>query len=73
MSGGVVNIFGLGVGVSLVVFFFGILWLILHIFLFFKVWGMTNDIRKIKRMFEEQLNLEHPYIDEEESEENKSS
>lgn len=36
---------------------------ILCIVLFFKVWGMTNDVSKIKDLLKEQLDLEHPYVD----------
>ena len=49
----------------------GILWFLLCVILFFKVWGMTNDVSEIKRMFKEQLDLEHPYIEKNESKENK--
>lgn len=59
-----ISIFGLSTGFGLFIIFLGILWWVLCIILFFKVWGMTNDIRKIKDMFEEQLDLEHPYIEE---------
>ena len=47
-------------GVSLMVLFFGILWWLLCIILFFKVWGMTNNVNKMKDMLQEWLDIEHP-------------
>lgn len=43
--------------------FLGIIWWLLCIILFFKVWGMTNDVSKMKDMLREQLDLEHPYVE----------
>lgn len=34
--------------------------LILCIVLFFKVWGMTNDVSKIKDMLQDWLDIEYP-------------
>lgn len=72
MSEEVINIFGLGVGFGFFVIFLGILWWILCVILFFKIWGMTNDVREIKDMFKEKLDLEHPFIDDNKSTENKT-
>jgi nitrate/nitrite transporter NarK len=36
---------------------------ILCVVLFVKLWIMTNDVRKIKDIIEERLNLEHAYTD----------
>lgn len=54
---------GLGISFATVVFFFGILWWVLCIVLFFKVWAMTNDVNKIKDMLKEWLDIEHPVDD----------
>jgi hypothetical protein len=34
---------------------------------------MTNDISEIKNMFKEQLNLEHPYIENDDSTKSKTT
>lgn len=41
--------------VSIIIIVFGIL----QIILFFKIWGMTNDVREIKNMLE--LNIRQKY------------
>ena len=38
---------------------------LLNIILFFKVWGMTNDTRRIKDILQEWLDIEHPVIEDE--------
>ena len=72
MSEEVANIFGLSAGYGIFILFLGILWWVLCIILFFKVWGMTNDVREIKNMFEEQFDLEHPVIEDNEPAKNKT-
>lgn len=72
MSEEAANLFGLGVGFSIFIIFLGVLWWTLCIILFFKVWGMTNDISKIKDLLKEQLDLEHPYIENNESTKDKT-
>lgn len=67
MSEKATTILGLGAGFSIFIIFLGILWFLLCVILFFKIWGMTNDVRDIKNMFKEQLDLEHPYVEENES------
>lgn len=37
--------------------------MLLCIILFFKIWIMTNDVSRIKAMLQEQLDLEHPYVE----------
>ncbi len=50
-----------GSGVVEFVLFIAILWFVLCVILFFKVWVMTNDVSKIKYMLKEWLDLEHPF------------
>ena len=50
----------LGNSLVLTILFFGFLWWVLCIILFFKIWAMTNDINKMKGMMEEWLDIEHP-------------
>jgi len=57
------NTLSLNAAAMLIVITIGIIWWALCIILFFKIWTMTNDVAKIKEMFEEQLDLEHPYAD----------
>lgn len=45
------------------IFFLGILGWILGIVLFFKIWGMTRDVRKMKDMLQEWFDIEHPLVD----------
>lgn len=61
------TIFGLSAGFGAFVIIVGILWWLLCIILFFKVWGMTNDVRNIRDMVEEWLDLEHPEVEVERS------
>lgn len=64
---------GLGAGFGVFVVVVGIIWFILNVILFFKIWDMTNDMRELKNMFREQLDLEHPFVDDEEpAKENKT-
>jgi len=63
MSEEAVNIFGLGAGFGIFIIFLGILWWVLCIVLFFKIWGMTNDVSEIKDLLKEQFDLEHPFIE----------
>jgi hypothetical protein len=67
MSEEAATIFGLSAGFGIFIIFLGILWFLLCVILFFKIWVMTNDVREIKNMFKEQLDLEHPYVEENES------
>ncbi len=55
--------FGIGASISFFIAFMGIVWWVLCIILFFKVWGMTNDVSKIRDMFEEWFDLEHPLVE----------
>lgn len=48
-------------GFGLFIFFLGIAWWVLSIILFFKIWGMTDNISKMKDLLQEQLDIEHPY------------
>lgn len=73
MSEEAATIFGLSVGFGLFIIFIGILWFLLCVILFFKIWGMTNDVKEIKTMFKEQLDLEHPYVEDDESTKNKTA
>ncbi len=41
---------------------------LLNIMLFFKVWGMTNDTKRIKDILQEWLDIEHPAVEDEELE-----
>ncbi len=36
---------------------------LLNIILFFKIWGMTNNVKDIKDILEAMLDLEHPVIE----------
>lgn len=49
--------------VALLLVVIGIIWFFLCVALFFKIWIMTNDVSKIKDMVQEQLDLEHPYVE----------
>ena len=71
MSEEAITTLGLSAGFGFFIIFMGILWFLLCVILFFKIWGMTNDVSEIKKMFKEQLDLEHPYIEKNESKENK--
>lgn len=73
MSEEAATIFGLGAGFGIFIIILGILWFLLCFILFFKIWGMTNDISEIKNMFKEQLDLEHPYVEESGSEKDKTA
>lgn len=73
MSEEAVTIFGLSAGFGIFIIFLGILWFLLCVILFFKIWGMTNDVSEIKNMFKEQLDLEHPYVEESESTKDKTA
>jgi len=73
MSEEAANIFGLGTGFGIFILFLGILWWVLCIVLFFKIWGMTNDVSEIKGLLKEQLDLEHPYVENDESTKNKTA
>jgi hypothetical protein len=59
VSGGILEqmiaIGGLGV---FVLFFISIVWFVLCVVLFFKIWGMTDDVSRIKYMLQERINLE---------------
>lgn len=58
-----------GGGVAAIFFvFIPLIWFALCIILFFKVWAMTNDVSRIKDLLEEQMDLEHPYIEKDEKE-----
>ena len=71
MSEEAITTLGVSAGFGFFIIFMGILWFLLCVILFFKIWGMTNDVSEIKKMFKEQLDLEHPYIEKNESKENK--
>jgi len=73
MSEETTNIFGLGAGFGIFILFLGILWWVLCIVLFFKIWGMTNDVSEIKGLLKEQLDLEHPYVENDKPAKNKAS
>ena len=51
-------------GAMAISFFISIVWTVLGVILFFKVWGMTNNVSKMKDMLQEWLDLEHPVIKE---------
>lgn len=50
-----------GGGILLLPIMIGIIWFVLCIVLFFKIWKMTNDVVEIKELIKEKMNLEHPY------------
>ena len=50
---------------AIILLTFAIIWWVLCIILFFKVWVMTNDVSKIKDMLKEWLDLEHPLVENE--------
>lgn len=54
------EIMQLGAAATVVFTIIGIVWLVLCIVLFFKVWGMTNDVAKIKDTLNEWIDIEHP-------------
>ena len=62
----VTTLLGAGASIGIFIIAIGILWFLLCFILFFKIWAMTNDVNEIKNMFKEQLNLEHPYVDDSE-------
>jgi hypothetical protein len=54
------QLFTTGSALAGVIAFITILWFVLSVILFFKIWNMTNDVSKIKDMLKEWLELEHP-------------
>jgi len=46
----VIGVFGV-----MVIWLIGIVWLVLNIILFFKLWSMTNDVREIKSLLKSTL------------------
>ena len=54
---------GGGIGIVLII---SIIWSVLAIVLFFKIWVMTNDVSEMKDMLKVWLNIEHPVIAEDE-------
>lgn len=73
MSEEAATIFGLSAGLGLFIIFLGILWFLLCVILFFKIWGMTNTVSEIRSLLKEQLDLEHPYAEENESAKDKAT
>ena len=73
MSEEAATIFGLSAGLGLFIIFLGILWFLLCVILFFKIWGMTNTVSEIRSLLKEQLDLEHPYVEESESAKDKAT
>ena len=73
MSEEAATIFGLSAGLGLFIIFLGILWFLLCVILFFKIWGMTNTVSEIRSLLKEQLDLEHPYVEENESAKDKAT
>lgn len=55
-------------GFGLIIVFFGILWWVLCVVLFFKVWGMTNDVNEMKATMQEWFDLEHPLVEKDKEE-----
>lgn len=44
---------------------FSVLIVTVNIILFFKIWGMTNNVSEIKELLKEWLEIEHPLIEDE--------
>ena len=65
MTEGTETIFGLSAGFGIFAIAVSILWFLLCVILFFKIWAMTNDIRDIRDKMEEWLDLEHPEVEKE--------
>jgi Na+-transporting methylmalonyl-CoA/oxaloacetate decarboxylase gamma subunit len=42
---------------------FSFLVLLLNTILFFKIWGMTNNVSRMRKLLQEWLDLEHPVIE----------
>lgn len=60
------GVFGLQMlsgGFALFLLSLGLVWWLLCIILFFKVWGMTNNINRMKDLLEEWLDIEHPVVE----------
>lgn len=36
---------------------------ILCVILFFKVWGMTNDVRRLRELYEYRMDIEYPLVE----------
>lgn len=54
------TIFNIGGIVGILLIIAGIISWLLCVVLFFKIWGMTNDIEKIKKTLDRWLSIEHP-------------
>lgn len=61
------NIIGIGSGVSALLFTIAIVGWILSVILFFKIWGMTNDVREMKEMIRGVIDAEYTRGEEEEA------
>ena len=59
------NIISIGSGVSALLFTIAIVGWILSVILFFKIWGMTNDVREMKEMIRDVIDAEYTRGDEE--------
>ena len=51
MSEEAITTLGVSAGFGFFIIFMGILWFLLCVILFFKVWGMTNDIKEIRNKY----------------------
>lgn len=54
----------IGGGLFTLILLVAIITWLLNIILFFKIWGMTNDVSQMKEVLKEWLDLEHPEEDE---------
>ena len=63
----IINIIGIGSGVSALLFTIAIVGWILSVILFFKIWGMTNDVREMKEMIRDVIDAEYTRGDDEEA------
>ena len=62
----IINIIGIGSGVSVLLFTIATVGWILSVILFFKIWGMTNDVREIRGMVRDVIDAEYTRDNDEE-------
>lgn len=62
----IINIIGIGSGVSALLFTIATVGWVLSVILFFKIWGMTNDMREMKEMIRDVVDAEYTRDNDEE-------
>lgn len=62
----IINTIGIGSGVSALLFTIATVGWVLSVILFFKIWGMTNDMREMKEMIRDVIDAEYTRDNDEE-------